>query len=141
MSLPVTGKDVRISLIVDSVLQFTADDVTAFTDVDENETITTKPLGTSRRLIDKVFEGHSGTISFANSSPTIERIRDAVNTARTLRQVVRINVQRTIFYRDTSSIIHLYQDLKFDFDSADARGEARKVNVKWETGEPRRALN
>ena len=136
-SLPVTGKDIRVQVIVNGDLKIVSDEVTEFEDSDENETITTKPLGTSRRLIDKIHEGHSGTITFKNARKTIEQIRDEVNLARKNRVPIEINVSRSIFYRDGSSIKHVYNDLKLDFSSTDSRGDARTVTMNWETGEPR----
>lgn len=135
--LPVTGKDIRVQVVVNGQLVITSSQATAFEDSDDNEEIVTKPLGTSRRFIDRIFEGHSGSITFANSAPDLELIRDEINTARTLRLPIIVNVTRRIFYRNADSVAHTYSDLKVDFSSSDSRGEAREVTMAWTTGEPR----
>lgn len=137
IDLPVTGKDIRLQLLVGGALVLVSDEVTEFEDSDENETIVTKPLGTSRRMVDKVHEGHSGTITLANARATIELLRDSINAARRNRVPVLVNVTRRIFYRDGSTIGHTYRDIKIDFSSSDSRGDTRTVTLNWETGEAR----
>ena len=137
MDLPVTGKDTRVQVLIGGALVVTASEVTGFEDKDENETIVTLPLGTSQRRIDKIAQGHSGTITFANSDPDLEDIRDAINLANKNRVKIVINIRRTISYRGGQSRAHTYADVKVDFSSSDSRGEARAVTMAWETGEAR----
>ena len=139
--LPISGKDVRMELLVSGVPQAVADQVTSFTERRRVTQIDTKPIGTSVVYIDQEPDGWEGDIEYAESTPALETFIDAVEAAQRARLPFSIQITRTKHYRDARSKTHMYPDVKVNFESSTRRGQAGQIRMPWVSGVARIPLN
>lgn len=136
--LPISGKDVKVTITVDGVLKQVHDQVTNFTRKQVHDEIETKHLGKTGAMYDQVFVRWEGTIEFAESRKVLDDIVDALSVAREARVPVVINITELVHYRNMTSKKYTYPDVSIgDVESSAARGEARKFSLPWKCGNHR----
>jgi len=135
--LPPPGKSTSIQLVVDGVITQIQDNVTSFTEQEDVDEIVTKPLGKSGSQISQEFVGHNGTAEVTESTSAPQDLQDLVNAARVARVPLVINIVRTTYFNDGSSVTHTYPDCKLTFGRKVSRGEATVTTITWKNGTPR----
>lgn len=136
-NLAITGKDVSLELIVDAVPMKIVDKVTRFSAEAMYDTIEVKHLGSSDRDIDKEPTGWKGTLEISRKTSALDDMIDAYNLARINRVPTLLVISETVFYRDGTSSSHIYPDVKIDFATEAARGQASTVRLNWDCGTQR----
>jgi len=132
--LPITGKDVRMELLVAGVPVSIQDQVTTFTKRRVTTKIETKVIGSSTKYIDQEPDGWEGEIEIAENRGGAETFIDAVDAAQRVRLPNSIQITETKFYRDGSSRSFQYPDVKVDFESTSRRGQTVQTRLSWMSG-------
>ena len=133
-TLPVSGKDTKIVLLLGGVPVKINDQVTEFSVKPVYDEIETKHLGVSGRHLDKEFLGYEGSITCATNTSVLDDFIDTINAALIARTPVRIDIVDQINYRNGTSQQKTYPDCKVDWDSKNQRGQARTVTLAWKNG-------
>ena len=134
-NLAITGKDVRVELLLDGFPQGVTDQVTRFTERPRYQTVESRKLGTTNVDIDTIPDGWEGEIEFDQNSATLEGFVDAYNLARRNRVPVLILITRTKYFRDGTSVTHVYQDVKITGLGSEAgRGSNVQKRLSWVSG-------
>lgn len=139
-TLPSSGKDVTVELMVNGVPQHIIDAVVRFTEEARYDTIESKHIGTTNVDIDKVPIGWQGTIEVSRKNPTLDLMIDAVNQARIQRIPTSIIITCTHRYRDGSFRTSIYNNVRIEFSSSTQRAQANTTTLNWMTGEQRITL-
>lgn len=135
--LSVTGADTSVQLSVDGALIQIQDKVTNFTEDEDVDEIVSKFLGRSGSSISQEFVGNNGTLEIEEASTAAGALQDTINAARVSRVPMVINIVRTVYFRDGTSLTYTYPDCKLKFGRKAARGEATKISITWKNGTPR----
>lgn len=128
-----TGKDITLTLSFngDRVDECAAIDFTVRPDYN---TIEVEPLGKDETERDHEFRGFSGTITFVERDPRLQRFIDSYNLFLRNRLPFDLTMTVTKNYRDGSTITHVYRKLYVEFESSYRRGEANRSTCNWTTG-------
>lgn len=140
LDLPVTRKDVSVSITVDGVLWRVVDMITSITEEAAYTDTEHKPLGTSKVYHDAQHEGWSGTIEFGVSRSTLDDMVDVIHQAQRNRVPTLINIKVQTKYRNGTSKTYLYPDCKLGFSRSASGDGAATVSMPWRTGNDRIAL-
>jgi len=138
--LPISGKDTKLTLVVDGTLVDVVDKITNFSSRATYDTMETKGLGTTETHIDKVLVGWSGDLEIAVARKTIDELMDVIHAAQANRVPVVINIHDTTHYRNGTSKSYVYPDCKVEFEARKRRGESQTASLSWATGKDRVAL-
>lgn len=140
MSLPISGKDTKITLTVDGALKKVVDKITDFQCSDTLDEMVTKVIGESGSYVDHEFVGHEGSIEFAPDSKGPDEIQDEIQAARIVGAIVVVNVTETTHYRDLTTKTYVYPDVKIQWKRSARRGETQKMTYSWKSGVNRIAV-
>ena len=137
VNLPITGKDVRLSLIVDGAPIAVNDQITEFDAKPVYDEVQTKHIGVAWSSIDKIPTHWEGSFKITHNSSAMDDIVDEINAKRVARIPMLINVYVTYHYRNGTSRTYGYIDCKLEFDSSGSRGDAVSSTVSWKSGNDR----
>lgn len=133
-NLEVTGKDVSLLLMVNGQIKQVQDRVTSFNSQPTYDEIQVKHLGRGGSSVGKEFVEWSGTLELVVSDATADEFIDEVNASLKLRVPMKIDITEVIRYRNGTSKVYTYPDVKCEFERSTTRGEANTVTINWKTG-------
>lgn len=136
-NLAITGKDVKIELLLDGIPQQIVDEVVRFSSRARYQTVEVRHLGTCDVDIDKEPDGWEGELEVSRKTSQLDDFIDAYNLARRNRVPVLINIVETKYYRDATSSTHVYPDCKVEFSTEMSRGQATASRIPWVCGRDR----
>jgi hypothetical protein len=137
-SIPVTGKDFRITLALDGALIEIQDAVVSFEAEAQYETVETAHLGTTQKNIDSVITGWRVQIEVSMKTKEVDEFLDSVHSAGVLRVPVVISAQENVSYRDGTSKRYTYINLKLTGSPKSARrADAATHRLTFLTGDDR----
>lgn len=132
--LPATGKDVSVTFTFDGATVKTYE-VTEHRVEEMVERVDTKPLGTTKKLIDTVREGWRIRLTIAASRKDTDELIDIIDAAEELRVPSVMAIAITTKYRDLTSKTYVYPDVKrTSYGTGARRGEANQTTLEFETG-------
>jgi hypothetical protein len=135
-TLPITGQDVKLELLLDGFPQKVVDQVTNFTERPRYQTTEHRPLGGGTSF-NKIPDGWEGTLEIARQSSQLDDFIDAVNLAHRNRVPYEITITNQKFYLDGTSSFHVYPTCKVDFSTTGQRGQNVSTTLQWTTGKER----
>lgn len=132
--LAATGKDVSVTFTFDGATVKTYEVVEH--EVEEMiERTETKPLGTTKRLINTEPLGWRVRLTLDESRKDTEELVDIIVAAEELRVPSVMAVAITTRYRDLTSKTYVYPDVKrTSFRRTGRRGDAMRIVLELETG-------
>lgn len=136
--LPITGKDVKIELIVNGVVQKIIDQVVNFSEDEASTTTETEHLGTDDVDVKKLPMGWRGEITLSRKRPGLDDFIDAYDLALRNNVPTLISITSTKYYADGSFRTHIYPDCVISGISTSAqRGQNVNTRLPWRCGKAR----
>jgi len=135
---PVTGKDTKLSILVDGVSKLLQDQIVSFEANPIIDEIGTKVLGSSGQKIDAEYAGWELMIEFAPSTGAVDEIVDVLESSRRLGLPTSVIVADTTTYRDLTKTTHTYLELVMVTSKrSKRRAQAQNHALNFKTGKQR----
>lgn len=132
--IPISGKDVRVELLLNGAPQNFTPQVVNFTEGPRYSEIETKPIGSSDVYIDQEADGWEGEIELAQNSAQVELFIDLYDFNVRNRIPQNVTITRSKFFRDGSSNLKTYSFVRLTPTSTSRRGSAGAVRFSWKSG-------
>lgn len=136
-TLPITGSDTKIELLINGAPASVIDSITRWSVRERSTYVETKPLGTDDVDIDKRPQGWEGEFEVARRNGQLDDFVNQLNLAIRNRVPQLILITHTDYYRDGTSRTFVYPDCKFTVGTESARESATSTRVTWMTGKDR----
>jgi len=136
--VPVTGKDTKLSVLVDGAIKLVEDQIVNCTVKPMIDEVTTKVLGESGSKVDAEYAGWELEIEFAPSTSATDDIVDVLESSKRLGIPALVVVAVTTNYRDLTKKTHTYTNLVLTASSRSARrATAQSHSLTFKTGDQR----
>lgn len=134
-ALPITGKNVKVELLVDGVPQKIIDQVIDFSEEERAQTVETQHLGTDDVQIRKLPMGWGGQITLSRKSGQIDDFIDAYDLALRNDMPTLISITSIKYFDDGTSRTHIYPDCTIEGISTSAqRSQNVTTRLPWRCG-------
>lgn len=133
-SLPTTGENTKVELIVDGVPMKIIDSVVRFSADAQFKKVESEHLGTHNVDLNYIPNGWSGELEVNRRNGQLDDFIDAYNLARRNRVPVLISITNTMLFEDGTSRTHTYPDVKVEFATSQQRGQNVTTRMPWRCG-------
>lgn len=133
-TLPTTGENTKVELVVDGVPMKVIDSVVSFSESAQYKKVESEHLGTHNVDLNNIPNGWSGELEVSRRDGSLDDFIDAYNAARRARLPVLITIVNTKLFENGTSRTHTYPDVKVDFETRQTRGQNVTTRLPWRCG-------